>query len=202
MPTIMPAPVVTKSGGEPEADAVGTVPLRRTLTGGTSAPWALSSRRIESTRVASAKPSRAPLSNNELLEVLHDRLFSQDRQILEWSFAKPLVETPVEGRAGVGVLPQQSELPGLARLEPLGSSPVPLTQPVAQRQDLQSDLRAHRSSLNLSLLGATAPASDLSARSPASGHSRCSVRAPLRAGSRCSRRPLSPSLWRPGGGEP
>lgn len=106
MPTIMPAPVVTKSGGEPEADAVGTVPLRRTLTGGTSAPWASSSRRIESTRVASAKPSRAPLSNNELVEVLHDRLFSQDRQILEWSFAKPLVETLVEGRAGVGVLPQ------------------------------------------------------------------------------------------------
>ena len=117
---------------------MGTVHLRRTLTGGTSAPWAVSSHRIESTRVASAKPSRALLSNNELVEVLHDRLFSQDRQVLEWSFAKPLVETPLEGRVGVGVLPQQSKLPGLARLEPLASPPVPLTQPVAQRQDLQN----------------------------------------------------------------
>jgi hypothetical protein len=36
-------------------------------------------------------------------------------------------------RSSLGVLPQQSGLPGLVRLEPLASPLVPLTKPVAQR---------------------------------------------------------------------
>src|SRR5215212_5793740 len=82
--------------------------------------------------------------SNKLVEVFHNRLFGQDRQVVEWSFANLLVEPPVEGRTGEGVLPQQSELPCLVGLEPLSSPQVPLTQPVAQRQDLQNDLRVHR----------------------------------------------------------
>ena len=43
----------------------GIFGTRLTLTGGTITPWAASSRRSESTRVASAKPSRTPLQYSQ-----------------------------------------------------------------------------------------------------------------------------------------
>ena len=54
------------------------------------------------------------------------------------------MEAPVEGRAGVSVLAQAMQRPTLILLEPLARPVVPLAQPVAQRQDLEDDLRAHR----------------------------------------------------------
>ena len=60
---------------------------------------------------------------NELVEVLHDRLLGQDRQILEWSFAKSLVETSGEGGAGVSAPPRQSEF-RVPQVEDASTGPV------------------------------------------------------------------------------
>jgi hypothetical protein len=77
---------------------------------------------------------------NELAEVLHDHPLGQDRLFAERTVGEALVEAPVEGRAGVGVLAQAMQRPTLILLEPLARPVVPL----AQRQDLEDDLRAHR----------------------------------------------------------
>src|SRR4051794_25856088 len=68
---------------------------------------------------------------NKLVEVLHDHLLGQNRQTLGRTIGNPFVKAPIEGRVGVGVLPQQSELSGLVRLQLTTRPSVPLAQPVA-----------------------------------------------------------------------
>jgi hypothetical protein len=63
---------------------------------------------------------------NELVEVLHDHLLGQDRQVVERSVGDALVEAPVEGRAGIGVPAQAMQRPALMLFELRARPAVPL----------------------------------------------------------------------------
>jgi hypothetical protein len=67
---------------------------------------------------------------NELVEVLHDHLLGQDRQFAERAVGEAPVESPVEGRVGVGVLSQAMQRPALMLFELPTCPAVPLAQPV------------------------------------------------------------------------
>src|SRR5919112_834035 len=55
--------------------------------------------------------------SNELVEVLHDHLLGQDRQVAERAVGEALVKAPVEQRAGVSVLAHAVQRPALVLLE-------------------------------------------------------------------------------------
>jgi hypothetical protein len=71
--------------------------------------------------------------SNQLVEVLHDHLLGQDRKVVQRAVGEALVEVPVEGRALIGVLPQQPQRSALRLLELPVHPAVPLAQPVALR---------------------------------------------------------------------
>jgi hypothetical protein len=106
---------------------------------------------------------------NQIVEVLHDHLLAQNRQVTQRAIGEAPVRAPVEGRAGVGVFAQAMQRPALILLELAARPMIPLAQSVAQRQDLQDDLRAHRLYRKSSPAGTTAGASAATARSPPAG---------------------------------
>src|SRR5215203_502388 len=107
--------------------------------------------------------------SNQLVEVLHDHLLGQDRQVAERSVGEALVKAPVEQRAGVGILAHAVQRTALMLLELSARPAVPLTQPVAQRQNLQDYLSAHQLSSGSSPSDTTLCATASSARSPFAG---------------------------------
>jgi hypothetical protein len=71
--------------------------------------------------------------SNELVEVLHDHLLGQDRQVAQRAVGKPPVKPRVEGRTVVGVLAQAMQRPALILLELTARPAVPLAQSVSLR---------------------------------------------------------------------